>query len=283
MNKNYFTLGSLDIFILASFAWCIGAYELWDTFANFSTQWYWYVLATFYTMTLNELYSHRICSHTVLRLDPSRITYKILTFLTTVDHGWGPVTSVCLTHKNHHLYADQDGRDNLNWRMYWYTVCTLSPLTYIYQIASEYPDEKRFFDDQRKQFAHLVNDPWTNFCEDYRTILTILFWTVLYFTIPIVLFKIVMMGRFLLSIYTGMAAIGGHAKIPFGYRNWNTPDNSYNNLLFHYLALGSFSSMLQNNHHWRPSATHYRNRWFEFDTGYPVFKLLKPLLEKSKS
>ena len=86
------------------------------------------------------------------------------------------------------------------------------------------------------------------------------------------------MGRFLSSVFTGLAAIGGHTKLPFGYRNFDTPDTTYNNLLFHYLALGTMPSMLQNNHHGiKKNAATYK--WFEFDSFEIIIKVLRPLLQ----
>lgn len=51
----------------------------------------------------------------------------------------------------------------------------------------------------------------------------------------------------------------------FGYRNFNTPDNSKNNLIVSWLVMGEG---YQNNHHHRPSAAKFSARWWEFDSGY---------------
>lgn len=273
----------ISIFVLVSIAWVVGAVELFDTLTHFTTQWYWFVLASFYTLTLNETFSHRICSHQLFEIDTTSKTYKILTFLLTVDHAWSPLTETCLTHANHHLYSEQGNRDNLNWRRHWYSFCTLSPFLYLYPLPTEYPDKVNFFKKQKKRFKNILDDHWTFFCEEYRIPLTIIYWTVLYFILPIILFKIVLMGRFLMSIYMAMVSIGCHVKLPFSYRNFNTNDTTYNNLILHILSLGMLSSMLHNNHHGRAGEVTHTHRWFEFDTSYYVIKLLRPLLEKSKS
>jgi len=279
--KKYFSLSSIDVFVLVSITWIVGGYELYHTLTNFSTHWYWFVIATLYTATLNELFSHRICSHTLFKVDTNSITYKILTYLLTVDLGWSPLTLVCVNHANHHMYADQGTNDNLNPRTgYWSTVCIMSPWAYIYIIESEYPDKEKYYERQNARFSEIIDDPWTQFCEQNRTILTILTWTILYFTIPVVLFKVLLMGRFLLSCFMAMGAIGGHVKLPFGYKNFKTNDQSYNNLIFHYICLGLMSSMLHNNHHRYPAEPKHSHRWFEIDTGYYIVKWLQPLLEK---
>ena len=270
----------LCIFVLVSVAWVVGAWELADTILHFDTQWYWFVLATFYTLTLNETFSHRICSHRLFNIDTTSITYKILTFLLTIDHAWSPLTETCLTHANHHIYSDQGDRDNLNWRRHWYSFCTLSPILYLYRQSTVYPNKELFFTSQREKFKDIVNDTWTEFCEEHRVILTILVWTILYFTVPIVLFKILLMGRFLMSVYMGLVSIGCHMPLPGSYRNYNTNDTTQNNIIFHIVSLGMLSSMLHNNHHGRAGEIKHTHKWFEFDTSYYIIKILRPLLEK---
>lgn len=270
----------ISVSILVSIAWIVGSIELVDTLTNFSTQWYWFVLATAYTLILNEAFSHRICSHSLFEVDTTSITYKILTFLLSVDHAWSPLTDACLTHMNHHMYSDQGDKDNLNWRRHWYSFCTLSPILYLHQAPTNYPDEEKFFVLQNKRFKNIVDDDWTFFCEEYRVPLTVVFWIIVYLLAPIILFKILLMSRFLMSIYMAMASIGTHINLPFSYRNFDTDDTTYNNLILHYTCLGLLSSMLHNNHHAKPRAINHAVRWFEFDTGYYVIKLLKPLLIK---
>ena len=271
---------SIGTALLVTIAWVVGAVELTDTLAHFSTQWYWFVLATFYTVTLNELYCHRICTHKLFELDTRSITYKILTFLLTVDLAWSPLTTMCTVHSNHHMYSDQGDKDNLNWRRYWYNICTLSPIAYLYQEPTNYPHEEQFFAQQRRVFKTVLDDTWTFFVEENRLILTIMFWFALYAIAPIVLFKVVLMGRLLMSVYMAMVSIGCHVKLPGNYRNFETNDTTHNNLVFHYLTLGLFSSMLHNNHHRMARTLDHGYRWFEVDTGYWVIRLLRPLLEK---
>ena len=74
------------------------------------------------------------------------------------------------------------------------------------------------------------------------------------------------MGRFLISVFKFLADVFGHMKLPFGYRNFNTNDTTYNHLVFHYLCLGLFTAMLHNNHHGTTSSKHSFH-WYEFDMG----------------
>lgn len=57
----------------------------------------------------------------------------------------------------------------------------------------------------------------------------------------------------------------------WGYRNYETRDTSVNNPLIAAVTLGEG---WHNNHHQSPSAANFRRRWWEFDAGYQVIRLL---------
>lgn len=280
MKNLILTPRSIGIFIIISIAWFFGFKQLAYTIGNFTNEWYWLLLASFYTILLNEIFCHRICSHQLFKIDTEKPLYKTLTFLLAVDHAWSPLTTICETHANHHMYSDQGNKDNLNWRIHWYNICLLSPLTYIYQVPTDYPKAEEYFLREKNRFNYILDDIWTFFVEDNQILLTIIFWTALYFLMPIILFKIVFMGRALASVYMLLASIAGHIKLPLSYRNFDTNDTSQNNLIIHYLTLGMFSSMLHNNHHGISVRPNHAVRWFEIDLGYYIIKVLKPLLEK---
>ena len=273
------SINSIALFLLTTLAWAVGATELYSVLSDFKEQWPWYVLATAYGVTINEIFAHQICSHRPYALDTKRFTYRLLVFLNTVDHAWGPITSIATRHDNHHEHSDKGIHDNLNWRRLWYNVCLLAPWMFLYQKITVYPDRERFEKRQDRRYRNILQDEWTWFCEEYRVILTILFWLLLYFTVPVILFKVVLMGRFLSSVFMALAAIGGHNKLPFGYRNFDTDDGTHNNILFHYLALGLYSTMLHNNHHGTKNDSH-SFRWWEIDIGNWVVSMLRPLIEK---
>jgi stearoyl-CoA desaturase (delta-9 desaturase) len=60
----------------------------------------------------------------------------------------------------------------------------------------------------------------------------------------------------------------------FGYRNYDTPDNSRNNWL---VAVVTSGEGWHNNHHYDPSSASNAHRWWEFDLVYMVIRLLEML------
>lgn len=268
---------SLVTALLVTFVWIVGGYQFYDTVTHFSTQWFWYAIAVVYTVALNDIFIHVCCAHLIYEFDPKRIGYKIIAFLATVENGWGPITALCLSHKNHHMYSDQGNKDCSNWRIHWYNMIILSPINYIYQAKTEFPNQKEFFAGQEKRFKVFLDDLYTWFIEEYSHWLTILWWIVVYLIAPIVFFKVLMMGRFIMSIYSPFASWIGHAKFPFGYRNFDTPDTSYNNLIPHVICLCVYPTVLQNNHHGQQYTLErgHWHRWFEVDLSIYIARFFK--------
>jgi stearoyl-CoA desaturase (delta-9 desaturase) len=58
----------------------------------------------------------------------------------------------------------------------------------------------------------------------------------------------------------------------FGYRNYNTPDNSRNNW---FAALISLGEGWHNNHHADARCARHGHRWFEIDLTFSVIQLLE--------
>src|SRR5262249_41985707 len=58
----------------------------------------------------------------------------------------------------------------------------------------------------------------------------------------------------------------------WGYRNYQSPDNSHN---CWWVALLSFGEGWHNNHHHRPRCASHGHRWFEFDLTFTVIRLLE--------
>ena len=74
-----------------------------------------------------------------------------------------------------------------------------------------------------------------------------------------------------LQMQTGsMVNVLNHSK--FGYRNYNTPDRSYNNFI---TGIFVFGEGWHNNHHNNPTNPNFGNKWWEFDLSYQLIKLIR--------
>jgi len=259
----------------------LGAWQAVEIFKNFSEQWYWLIVATVYTITINETFTHRTCGHKMFDVNVKSIWYKILTFLSSVDQAHGPVRTHAIWHLSHHKYADQGNFDNVNAKVFWYGDAWILPFGFLGKKA-DIPDKTELIGRAHNTFREIIEDPWTMFCEKHIISISVLSQLVLYFACPTILFKVLLLGRFIMTVGMIGAGIAHLQRIPLTYRNFNTPDMSNNNLILHYLFLGIFGGLLQNNHHGKPNALNMGAKWWEIDTSTPIAYLLKFLMEKKK-
>ena len=240
-------------------------------------EWYWLIIALIYSVVVNDIFCHRICSHGMFDIDTKSKTYKIMTWLASMDMSFGPVVWTVKYHNLHHIHSDNGPEDVMNWRYHWYSTAICSPIPPREVMPSDYDEYTK---KQWIKHEKLLSDPWTDWCCRNQCAIAIGSFLVLAIVCPIILFKVIFVGRVLLSITIGVASIAGHIEhFPLSYRNFNTRDTTSNNLVLHYLFLGLFAGVLQNNHHGQPKSIRPNPRWFEFDTSYPFVLTLKYLME----
>jgi fatty-acid desaturase len=246
--------------------------------ALFNIEWYWLILALVYTVVVNDIFCHRICSHRMFNIDPKSLTYKVLTFLASSDMGYGPVKWIVMSHSLHHIHSDNGPEDVMNWRYHWYSTTIVSPLP---RKDTKPADYDEYCKKQWQKNQTIMTDPWTNWCCDNQYAISIGTFLLLAIVCPMVLINVIFVGRVLLSLMTGLAGFIGHIKnVPTSYRNFNTNDTTSNNILLHYLFLGLFAGMLQNNHHGLPKSIRPNAKWWEIDTSLPIVLTLKYAMEK---
>lgn len=256
----------------------LGSVSLFNIFANFSEMWYWLIFATMYTMTVNDIFCHRICSHRMFAVDTNSRVYKVLTWLASSDMGYGPVKWIVMSHDLHHIYSDNGPEDVMNWRYHWYSTTIVSPIP---RQDVKPADYNVYLKKQQQKNARFLSDPWTNFCCKYQGEISLGTFAVLLVVVPVILFNVVFVGRVLLTVMTGLAGFVGHIKnFPGSYRNFNTKDTTSNNILLHYLFLGLFAGMLQNNHHGQPKSERPNPKWWELDTTWPIVRVLRICMEE---
>lgn len=258
----------------------LGFVYLIDIFADLANQWYWLFIAAVIANTVEDTFAHRICSHNMFRVDVNSITYKILVYLQSALQGFGPTVLLVIWHRAHHMYADQGKKDPQNIREFWFRDAGALPY-YIFGSGAQHDNARDLVDRSLRISSHIIMDPWTRFCEKYDLIISFCTLAVLYFVSPI-LFKLMLITR-IASSFSVLLAGTSHLKLPTSYRNFDTKDNSYNNLLLHYLAFGLFPGVLQNNHHGMPRAMNLSYKWWEVDYAVPIIYLLKFLMEDKRT
>lgn len=256
-----------------------GAWQFVEVILNFSTAWYWLILATYYTITVNETFTHRACQHKMFDLDVNSVWYKIMTWLSSVDQSHGPVRTGTLWHLSHHKYSDQGDHDNVNSRLFWFGDAWVLPFAFLGP-RPNIPDARELVDRAYRTHQEVIDDPWTKFCEKYSLEISVSTMTVLFLLFPVFLFKILLMGRFIMTLGMIGAGIAHRDGVPLTYRNFNTPDSTNNNLILHYLFFGIFGGLLQNNHHGRPRVLNMGIKWWEIDASAPMAYLFKFLMSK---
>lgn len=205
---------------------------------------------------------HRVFSHRTHFL--SRWKENILLFLATFAGQGSSIFWVALHRGYHHPYADteRDIHSPIHGKWYafvgwWLTVTERNP-----RISMKYSV------DLLKKSNHI----W--FHENYFKI----FWIV-----PLIVclfdWKLALTGFWLVTgialLQDNLVNLYGHTKGLFGYRNFDTNDNSHNNPILGYLTWGQ---AWHNNHHHNPKSFDFgksiSGKWWEWDPSTIFLKLL---------
>lgn len=155
------------------------------------------------------------------------------------------------THRIHHRYSDtaKDPQSPIHYK--WYNIWLVNwiPVKFSPRLVKD-----------------LLNDPWHSFIHKYYFILMVLSYSLLAIIdirIPIFLISVTAVYTFHTSSL--LIDIVCHK---WGYRNFNTSDNSRNNTWVNILMLGSG---LHNNHHANISSPFYKVKAYEWDLpGYII-------------
>ena len=258
----------------------IGGLAFVNILLNFTNQWHWLVVATLYVITVEETFAHRICAHRMFTVDTRSITYKFLTFLCSVNQSHGPTRYLAIWHPAHHMYSDQGKADNVNFKEFWWGSASTIPVEFMCDF--QIPDVDKVIAHGYRTSLEIIDDPWAQFCEKYSLTISTVSMGLLFVFAPIILVKVVLLGRFIMMIGMMAAGVCHLRDFPATYRNANTNDDSNNNLVLHYLFLGIFSGLLQNNHHSSPNAVSLGFKWWEIDSSAPISRTLKFLMESKK-
>ncbi len=186
-----------------------------------------------------EIALHRYLAHNSFKTGPLRRKFLIAM---SIFNCFGSPVLWCGIHRKHHQVPDAEGDphgDQSLWRV-WTTFW-------------------KPFSVERKYVADLIRDPFIKFV--HQNYLKILFSS--YIILALIDWRIAV---FLISIpavvtFHSAGAVNSICH-KWGYRLFNTPDKSTNNLFVNLITLGSG---LHNTHHAKPYSWDNKERWYELD------------------
>lgn len=225
----------------------------------FSAHW---ILSLFFQSSFH----HRYASHRMFTMAPAtERVWHVLTYMVQGSSYLSP-RAYAILHREHHAYSDT-ARDphapgffaNV-FSMMWTTASRYSA-----HVARRSSPEARFLGDtpdwpwlERIGSSIVARIAWGALYGLAYVWLAAEWW--LYLLLPVHW----LMG----PIHGAIVNWCGHR---YGYRNFNTPDESRNSLPFDFLTFGE---LFQNNHHRAAGRLNFGARWFEIDPTYWVLRLL---------
>lgn len=227
---------------------------------NYSINWIFVLIFMFlFGIIGNGIVGHRLISHR--QFLPARWLYPILYLLCTLA-AFAPVWYWRAQHWHHHKFSDD-------------------------KIDVHSPHTQRFWDSffgwaLKQKFIKVVlktekaalreslNNPLMKFFHNYN-------YTLIYiFIISLGLFSPELLLSYFIFYWIEIVRLGlitslAHIDLPFSYRNFETTDKSYNNLILGYITFG-FG--WHNNHHAKPMSLDTQVKWWEYDLEAKVAKLI---------
>ena len=199
---------------------------------------------------------HRNLTHRAYKTHP--LIVKIGTLLGTLSNTGSSIVWVAI-HMNHHKHADTEK----------------DPHSPKHQGLKTFALEYDLDTSKVKwKMKHLIGDPFHMFLHKYY-FGVIATWSFLLYIIGGA-YLMIFLHWFPMIISGAMSNIvnyvGHKREWPGGYRRYDTRDDSVNNWLW---AIPSWGETLHNNHHKHPYSAIHGERWWEFDIGGYIVKLIR--------
>lgn len=207
-------------------------------------------------IALHRLYSHKSFSTGKIK------ECFLLTESVLAGAGIGPITWAAV-HRAHHVNSDTLADPH-------------SPYVYnpwVVALGLHY-----FISDKKRKESNirlpidLMRSPLLRFVESYYhkiwLSLIIVIWALFDFN-TMIYWLLVPAGIY--NVYSNffINLLGHSPRFPFSYRNYETSDNSANNMI---LNIFTFGESLQNNHHYNPSSPNNASDKKEYDLTYYIIK-----------
>jgi stearoyl-CoA desaturase (delta-9 desaturase) len=228
--------------------------------------WYYALIGYFFVAICNGVAAHRYFTHD--QFEVNILGRWLLGFFATVGM-YSPIDYWIVQHKHHHRHSDKDADLHSPTKGIWHSAF-LWPFK-LTTIMSAYKEKA-----SAVLYVKANRDPIIKFYSSYFLAINIS-WLLFLFYISETLMLIYLAGYLLDYIRIGMINSICHISLPGSYRNYNTQDQSQNNLVIGLITLG-FG--WHNNHHYDGKKLILTTRWWELDiegyVGYTFSKIFKP-------
>jgi stearoyl-CoA desaturase (delta-9 desaturase) len=222
---------------LASWEWILASYVYYKIFVG---------------LLGNQIAQHRYFSHKSFETSKAKKYFLYFVSLTT---GINPL-NYALTHRHHHVHSDTD-KDLLSWTNTIFDI--FSPIT----MQSSYKGPIKMSKVLDKDLMPFYK--W----HMHMIVLTLIVLTVIDWRLTVYMFLAGIGWNYVHMILFRVFLV--HYKLPYSYRNFETKDQSWNNVIIQFL---DFGEGLHNNHHAFPNLYNQAVNKNEFDpAGFIVKKL----------
>jgi len=227
-----------------------GIYYYWGTFTwiDYTIM---FIFTSFFAIVIVETFIHRYCSHRAFELNKKIETFLLYCTTLTMQPpplAWAP------NHITHHRYSDKEGDSHPasnGWKTwFWYN-------TYKNNMMSGHT-VKRLLKNRHFRIQY------ENYFKIYYMFMILCLLISPFYTLCMIL--ILATFSFHISSVTNVLC----HTIGWGYRNFDTNDNSVNINIFPVNC-----ATLHNNHHANPTAINNGVKWYEIDMAYYVIKLIR--------
>jgi fatty-acid desaturase len=211
------------------------------------------------SLVASQIGLHRYFSHRSFTVN--RIIHWFL-YIVSILPGQGSPVGWAAAHRHHHKYSDKELDNHSPSESYWLAAGGWLLKGYQWIVV-------------RKKLKTIPTDllrdrslAWLD--HHYYTIWWLMIIAFLAINFKFFLFFLIAPIGWTLLI-SALVTLGCHLKLPFSYRNFNTDDNTHNNLLLQAIVLGD---ALHNNHHYQPN-NNLKVRSYEFDLANLIIDLIK--------
>lgn len=227
---------------------------------------FFFIAVWYSSLFFQTFFQHRYAAHGAFKMSRSwEKVFYIFTYITQGSSYMSP-RAYAIMHRMHHAYTDTDKDPHS-------PTFSKNVFSMMWRTRNIYLGifKKKIKTEER--FSKNLPD-WPAFDRWAHSTLSRTLWALIYIAI-IVFFSSSLWYLLLLPALLAMGAIHGAIinwfAHKYGYINFKLKNTSQNLFSVDVLMLGE---SYHNNHHKRPSALNFGNRWHEFDPVYPVIRIL---------